>query len=449
MTRLPIRPRSINNAVRAPASGGGTMLMQIASWAPEKLTTVRGGTVRVPVGMLPKLRVPHPAWMLASWVAEKVLKELYTHAMLHLNGLSFVKFCALVGSDRFITAPPGNSLNCLTNQAQAGYSIGEIPAIVPTMSPGHFVRIMGISGVSSIGSPRYSVQSDYVVVGGAAMPRPFYAPAPLYAGRTRPAIDARFARPGHVPVDVRPWPVWAGPKPWTDPVPAPHAPDVPQSAGTAPPWSWAWVGSGVPVSRALPVNPAVPRAVPIGRTTEVKFGASTAAGRLFFALMRAREAVSEMGDFIQVVFRALPKGVQDRYGGSRASLAQQSAAIVKHAGDIDGGLFLRNLIANQIEDEIIGRTWFRMRADIRNAVFGNSMGSLGPVSNPAFQAYARAVAAFADAVAGALTGGPTMSHDGERTLRAADQRVKREWRRLTNWAERATPVSANRQETTK
>lgn len=444
MSRLPIRTRApIGVGSPAPRTGGGTMLMQLAEWSPTKLKATgatlplpKGGTVRYPMSTyLPKLRVPHPGWILAGFVAEIVLKEIYTHAMLYLNGLAFSKFCRLVGSDGFGTAPPSSTQPCLTGQGSPIYAMGEIPRIVPGMNPGAYINVMGQSGrAPATGFPRYSSQSYYRVIGapvGVTRPRPFYAPTRRYFEATVPVAQARFARPGQVPAHVRPWPVWAGPRPWVDPAPTPDAAGVPKARGTVPPWSWAWPGRGLPISRPLPGNPAIPRNPPIGRTREVKFGANTAVGRLFFAIMRAREAVSEFQDFVQVIFRALPKDIQKLYGGNKASVGDMMTAVFEHAGEIDGGLFIRNLIANQIEDEIIGRTYFKLRGELRNIVFGKSMGSLGPVSNPLFEEYAKAVSAFAEAIAKALTGGQDLSHDDERSLDAARRRVAAAWDALT------------------
>lgn len=440
MSRLPIRSRVVRPSSQAPTRGGGTMLMQLAEWSPTKLkattqTLPKGGTVRIPTTMLPKLRVPHPGWILAGWVAEKVMKELYTHMMLHLNGLAFSKFCAITGSDGFATAASTSTQPCLTGQGAPPFRMGQIPEVVRGMSAGAYINVLGFQRFTPItGFPRYQSQSYYRVIGapvGVTVPRPFYAPAPRYMERSVPTIDARFARPGQVSPHVRPWPVWAGPRPWVDPAPTPPAADVPRSRGTVAPWRWAWPGRGLPISRPLPGNPAIPRNPPIGRTREVKFGANTAVGRLFFAIMRAREAVSEFEDFVKVIFRALPKDIQRLYGGNRASLGDMMTAVFEHAGEIDGGLFIRNLIANQIEDEIIGRTWFKLRGELRNAVFGNSMGSLGPVNNPLFQEYALAVSGFAEAVAKLLTGNGDMSHEDERTLREAQKRVAAAWDALT------------------
>lgn len=413
--------------------------MSLADWQPSTLkatahTLPKGGTVRIPTSMLPKLRVPHPGWLLASWLAEKAARELYVHAMLWLNGLVFTKFCAPVPASGAFLAPESSTLNCLTNQGPYPVELWEIPGIVADRAPGSYVGLLGFQRMTSIGTPRYMSQSYYQIVGTAVngvRVRPFYAPAPRYADRSMSNADARFAKPGQAGQHIRPWPVWASHRPWADPAPTPPAPDVPGKRSSIDSWRWAWAGRGLPVSRPLPSNPAIPRTVPVGRTREVKFGANTAVGQLFFAVMKAREAVSELDDFVDVIFRALPKDLQRLYGGNRATLGDKMTAVFAHAGEIDGGLFIRNLIANQIEDEIIGRTWFKLRAQLRNSVFGNRMGSLGPVNNPLFQRYATAVSDFSQEVAKVLTGARPLTHEEERTFRAAQKRVADAWGALT------------------
>lgn len=412
--------------------------MDLADWKPAKLRAVATRApglptkVRVPVSMLPKLRVPHPAWILAGFVGEIVLREIYTHATLMLNGLSFSHFCRLVGASGYNTYGPTFGAACLTGLGTPANNMSRLISSVPTLAPGAWVEVSGFSGFHPVTfAPQYASQSYYRVIGttvGGVRPRPYVAPNRRYFEGSVPYLHARYARPGQVPAHVRPWPVWSRPLPVAQPAPTPTYPEATKEL--SPPWSWAFQ-PGRTISRPIPGNPAIPRNPPAPNTREVKIGANTRAGQLFFQIMRAREALSEFEDFAEVIFRALPKNIQRLYGGRNAPLHKMLQAIFDNAHEIDGQLFIRNLIANQIEDEIIGRTWFKARAMLRNILFPGSMGSTGPVNNPAFQEYAKAVSGLADLLANEATGLDRNGDEYDRRLADAYKRVRNAWAALT------------------
>lgn len=108
---------------------------------------------------------------------------------------------------------------------------------------------------------------------------------------------------------------------------------------------------------------------------------------------------------------ALPWQTRARYGGANASDHDKLRALFENLEKMDAGLFLKNLIANQIEDEIIGRTWFAGRAKLRNQVFGDTIGSLGPVANEPFKRYAKHVSDLAKGITDGMFGQQDYAYD--------------------------------------
>jgi hypothetical protein len=102
-----------------------------------------------------------------------------------------------------------------------------------------------------------------------------------------------------------------------------------------------------------PRNPTVttgalyPHKPPKG--TKEKKGA--ASGRLIGLASKLFHGVTEYGDLVDALFDALPKSLQK---GVRKDPASRSLQLYLHAGDIDIGDAIVNIVWNEIEDRIIG-----------------------------------------------------------------------------------------------
>lgn len=391
---LPFRPQYAGGGA-APRSLPLPGLAQGFSqaWRPTPLVRSVGGRL---VPNLPRLRMINPGWLIYAWALQQVAREFTWQLAFYANGLQFVSYCSLVGASGFIG--PANLPNCTTGQASGGRPLGELGQVLGTRLSSGYVHIVG-TRASVGGVPRYNSQTIFFWPGAvaAAGRRPFYRnyAIPVRAGADdfAPPYASYIRQPGFVLPQVRPWPVWSGPRPTTAPSPVPQAPDYPDQGTIAGPgtgWDWS-PGVSRPIVRPLPANPSIPRAVPRTNVREMKIGANTRAAGLFFSLMKAREMVSEWGDLLDVIFKSLPKSTQKAFGGSNASTSRKVQAVLERFGDMDAREFLKNLIANHIEDEIIGRTYMKWRSEARAGIVGNQMGSIGPVANDAFKNYAKYV----------------------------------------------------------
>lgn len=364
------------------------------AWRPSPLVRSVGGRL---VPNLPRLRILNPGWLLYAWALQQVAREFTWQLAFYMNGLQFIRFCAPVGASGFIG--PANLPNCTTGQAWGGDPLGDLGKKLKGAYAAGYIHIVGQGNSLSGGVPRYNSQSIFYWPGLTAvgLQRPYYRSAalPIRVGNNYAPPYASYLRqpPGFVMPQVRPWPVWAGPRPTTGPSPVPQAPDYPDQGTIAGPGTgWDWnPGVSRPIVRPIPANPSIPRTVPRTNVREMKIGANTRAAGLFFSLMKARELVSEWGDLLDVIFKSLPKSTQKAFGGSNASTSRKVQAVLERFGDMDAREFLKNLIANHIEDEIIGRTYMKWRSQARAGIVGNQMGSIGPVANDAFKNYAKYV----------------------------------------------------------
>lgn len=407
--------RTAPRAIAAAASG-------VTGWTPSPLT--RGAAGPIVVRNLPRLRVPNPAWILAGFLTEAAANELTTFLTMWLNGLEFQRFCA----PRLSAGFTGGKSNCLTGQGPPT-RMSQLPASVAAGPDGDYRHIMGLSGVIAGVVLRYSTSQIWRIratPSGQTRARPFYGPVVMPA----PVISwaASQARPGHVPFDVRPWPVWSTPRAVTAPSPGPEVDD---RLRPPPGWGrWEWDRPGQkPDIDVRPDAPPRTRAVPNSQTQEVKIGANTPTARFFFTLMQAREKVSELDDIVDVMFDALPKNIRRRTANTDHA---RRVAVAEYFSEIDWQAFLRGLVANQIEDEIIGRTYFQARGIMRNAVHGNQIGSMGPVATPGFKDYAKSVSELSEQIAHRMFG--DTSREREDKVRKAMWRAERERRRLTREA---------------
>lgn len=357
-------------------------------------------------------------------VAEMLAREGQNWLTMWLNGLNFVRLCYPIGTNGF-----GARTNptCITNQS-AITPMHRLPAYVQNWTPGTYVALMGAMGIDATGAPRFASQSIWVVAGAGASgkPRPYFGP--LVPAPPVISYAATLARPGFVPRDVRPWPVWSVGSAPAAPSPVPL--DDSDTGGMRRPapgygrWEWAQPGTR-PEVITRPETPAIVRSPPRTWEREVKIGANTPTARFFFALMQAREKVSELDDIVGVMFQALPANIRRRAGRSEHA---QRVAVVEYFGQIDWQAFLRGMVANQIEDEIIGRTYFQARGATRNLLHGNQIGSMGPVNTPGFKEYSASVSDLAKMLANDMFG-PTTKEREAAQLKAL-WRAERARRRL-------------------
>lgn len=327
--------------------------------------------------------------LIAGLLADYAINATNAYLALWLNGLTHERTCSVGAMVTWFSST--SMTNCLSATGP-GNNLRSMPAAVAAASPTTKFRfLMPYNLVFSRETDGYGV----VPVAGGVRPRPFYAPFPLVGVAAHPVagVDA-IARPGTVPYGRRPWPVWAGARP-VGAVGGNAIPDSPDRAWYPPVPGTGWTinpGTGV-----RPMNPTAPiaRAVPRPGVRETKVGANTPAFQMFVALMKAKEAVSEVEDFVVTMFKALPKPTQSRYDGN--NMGSMVLALIENWDDMDFRLWFRNLLQNHLEDEIIGRVWFGLRGKARDAFFGDSIGSLGEVGTADFKAFAKAVSKETDA----------------------------------------------------
>lgn len=381
--------------------------------------------------------------MVGSLIAQWAADQAVMYFALWLNGMTVVRECdPTAGSMSWFSS---FSLDTCRTGTGAGVEPRALPGYIAGLgAPPHpYIRMLGIQTITPFGAIFCKEGKDYGIVPYAIpgpRPRPWFGPI---AFPFAPPGVSPVARPGRVPFNVRPWPVWAGspPRPGVD---GGYAPPGVGAGGERdstipPPWSWAWDPSR-PI--APPQNPPVARAVPQPGTKETKVGANTAAGQMFFALMRAKEAVSEMEDFVEAMYKALPRATQRRYSKDLGSML---LALYENWDSFDFKLFFRNLLANQIEDEIIGRAFFGLKGKARDAVFGNSMGAL-PGGHTGLKEFARAVADAVSASVNPFFGyGDKAEHRLDRLNREDREKRARDILRRMKAAGLTDPANQSRQ----
>lgn len=361
-----------------------------------------------------------PGGLITGLITQLAARELGFGMQMWMNGLSLVQVCAVLPTDSWSGAS-----GCATGQAR-GIDMKLLPNQVRGMLPGDKISFLGFTHQPGGVDWRGRVTQIWEKTGLAPNSRPFYLPNPYPV--TVPSPLAPVFPPGRVPFDVRPWPAWRGvphppaPRPQADPAPRPD----PRYR-----WSgnrWTFDGTNNP-PRTNPIT-GNPRRPPRANEQEVKLGASPAVSKAFFAVMRAREALSEYMDFLDVLFESLPDAVQKAAGGDKAPPHKKMAAVVDHLGEIDGYQFIKNYIANHLEDEIIGRTWFKGMAKVRNSVFGNRHGTVQPALQPLFDEYTKRVAGLADRLADHVMGDTDWNH--ERSVEKLTRDAERALQNLAN-----------------
>lgn len=398
------------------------------------LSLPNGRRIRVPKSLLLKLPRLTPAGIVGSLVMDVAARELSNYFLALGAGWSYHRFCS-VGLTTGWSGVFGNSGDTCFTQQSPQMSWAQVWARIQTMGPNSAGYVHQFR-LSLAGTNRHNTSNVWRVKRTAGVV-PHFGPRP--DDKIAPPFANVIARPApSAPVVPRPWPVWRVPSPlavptvqagepasgnkrrdvttWNPPTirweiefPPPSVPTNPPIAppidGVNPPIDGVNPPRTLVPARPISRSPAAVRTAVTGNTRETKWGAQTDVGQIFFAVVRAKEALSEMGDFLEVVFKSLPAQTQKLYGGKQARPEQMMEAIWVWYDQIDPVAFMYNFIQNHIEDEIIGRTWFQSTAAIRNGVFGNSMGSLGAMGdNPAFTEYAKAVSQVASDITDVIFG---------------------------------------------
>jgi len=181
---------------------------------------------------------------------------------------------------------------------------------------------------------------------------PYWAPQPV--PRPQPWRSPQEEKPYDPNPASRPLP-WITlperkPDPWTPPPPTDVQPDPPPRKDTIIEARPGWPG-GRP--RQLTRN--AKRRPPRKNEKEKKFqGANKTIQKIFRRLSQGKEAASEMDDFIDTIFEALPKKRQRELKG-RKTPQQKLKKIYEHWDEIDWQEWGKNYLENWLEDKVVGR----------------------------------------------------------------------------------------------
>ena len=194
-------------------------------------------------------------------------------------------------------------------------------------------------------SPRGQQVIGYTrpVAGPNVVPRwrPVIPPLPFPLGDPE-ALPIK--RPVQTP---RPMPIWPGIRP-----PAPRDRPEPPLAMARSPVRNGSPAMGVRQGRrpAVGVSTGTAPREPSGpRERERKFLASP----LLMAVLRAYEGLTELDDFVDAIWESIPKKLRTK--GQRVGMAQKLLDIYNNADSISITDAVANLMANAIEDAIVGR----------------------------------------------------------------------------------------------
>ena len=199
---------------------------------------------------------------------------------------------------------------------------------------------------------RYTPNRDMVIEAwtrpGPAIPNfiPHWTPpAPM----VHPWSPPRFW-PATAPMPFpRPIPIRLVPERAPDPWEPPPAPDVTPSPPAARKRVLEWAGSRPRIS-SQPNTRRTPRR----NEKEKKFKGSSGAARMIFGkLARGKEAITEMDDFIDNIFEALPKSEQKKLKG-RKTPQDKLKSIYDNFDKVDWEQAGKNIAKNWIEDRLMG-----------------------------------------------------------------------------------------------
>lgn len=316
---------------------------------------------------------------LVAMSVDLAFKYIHPAITAHMAGLSFHSLCSPLPPTGTYYGPSSTPRCATTGHGKKMAQLGADVAKAPIGTPWYFIFQHGYSPVFA-----YAVQ-NWVTTGTGA--RPGYFPR-MPTAVPVPYFYQVMAPPRHVPFNVMTWPAWRSPYPGLGALPeGPHAGN--HVKDRVMPWDKAWHWD---ITR--PVNP--PRVIdkPDVRTAvnsmvrEKKLGANTSAAQLVFRALQAKEFYSEVEDAIDALFDAFPKKIRKRCGKNDHNC--KAYWLVKEWDQLDAERAMWELVAMYISDEIIGRTYFQLRSKMRNDIFGDVVGSLGPHPE-AFAEYAKAV----------------------------------------------------------
>lgn len=298
----------------------------------------------------------------------------------HMAGLRYAGFCSPLPPTGTYFGPSAVN-TCATTSA--GKPMSQLPA-----------DVMSVAGATS---PRYFIFQHAVYWNHALATttwvttktgaRPGYWPRmPTFTPYTY--FSQVMAPPYHVPYNVMTWPAWRSPYPGLGVLPeGPHAGNtvkdrpMPWDRG----WHWDITRPGAP---PRPIDKPDVRTAVASMVREKKVGANSTAAQLVFRALQAKEFYSEVEDAIDALYEAFPRNIRKRcHKDDHACKAYQ---LVNSWNQLDAERALWELVAMYVSDEIIGRTYFQLRSKMRNDIFGDVVGSLGPHPE-AFAEYAKAV----------------------------------------------------------
>lgn len=197
-------------------------------------------------------------------------------------------------------------------------------------------RALQIRWLKSQGTPTYPFSPTLPMWEFADAPHPWWNPG-----------EQPIQRPA---ADPSPKPLFGPTVPDLAPMPHPQTRTQPARGGTT-----ARYDVAVTISDRQPpklnVRPARrPRPYP----NERKFQGPAGAARLGYVLaVAAFDTVTEVQDFVEALYKALPSDIRADYG-SKPTLPQMVGAIWNNAGELNATEAVSNLLENAVEDFIIG-----------------------------------------------------------------------------------------------
>lgn len=246
--------------------------------------------------------------------------------------------------------PPSNAAmnqasNCLNNQGMTVYPVGTV--INPTIKNVSEVIQTGQTG----STPLYQIIRIWGRPGK-------YVPPPLWNDPYAfPQIEPHrkpIGRPEPLPISL---PRWILPYQRPDPWNPRQYPDTPQNGPVKFPDTRTPVISygGGTNQRPRVSQQTVARKPPKAGEKEKKFqGASEATIRFFRRASKAKEFATELDDFIDSIFEALPKKVQKDLKG-RKTPQEKIKLIYDNWDKIDWEKAVKNIAYNHFEDKVVGR----------------------------------------------------------------------------------------------
>jgi len=261
---------------------------------------------------------------------------------------------------------------CIAYQVPAGYTGSDItlPYFVSWLYGPYDVVVA--TGAAQASGDRFAIHETWRIPGGAqgatlpwiagtpgvdGVPSAFYSPAPLAV--PFPALDP-FTLPIQAPVSEPaplPWRLLPAMRP--NPFRAINS-ERGYRVGRVEPKqkeiSVELTDTGVLVSRRPPRLPSRP-----SRTREHKVKGGTALERVVRTLQRGAHSFTEMRDFINAIYNALPK----RFQTAGKKPQDRVRAILEHWRFLDPVAVVQNLEYNELEDRFLGRAFGKVSRGAR------------------------------------------------------------------------------------